>query len=229
MGWTGVLYRQSIQHEQAQSVVLISLSYLTLFRTSTAKVVANEFFTLADKDGDKKLAKDEIRTILLKMHINIHKKAFDVKFDEFDEDKNGVIDKHEFGYFMQHLLRKEELLLLFKKHAKRFTGDPGAAVMNLNELINFYQVEQDTVLPRDEATEIIARIKDECLSPTRSSARHFLSFHEFSALIFSNWNLIFNPELRSPHQVPDIHFLRTYELTIGHDTTSDRLLCQHLA
>ena len=48
------------------------------------------------------------------MQVQINKKALDEKFQEFDIDNNGTIDKKEFDIFMQDMLKKEELKPVFK-------------------------------------------------------------------------------------------------------------------
>jgi Ca2+-binding EF-hand superfamily protein len=164
--------------------------------------IARNLFSKADLNDDNILNKDEMRKIMKQMQINIDNKTFNQKFEAFDKDKNGVIDKKEFNNFIQTLMRKPELLPLFKKYASEYNGVDDAPVMTPQELVRFYKEEQKMEILEQEALEIIDKLKNGSVSSYANFEKiHRMSFYDFSALIFSNVNLIFNSEHVNVYQV----------------------------
>lgn len=164
--------------------------------------MARELFEVADKDGDQKLNKEEVRKFLKTNQIDISKKEFNDRFDAFDIDKNGTIDQKEFIILMQNLQRKEELLPVFTKYAKEYNGKDDEPVMSISELIQFYKYEQATDLSQDQAKEFFELLKKVSVSGNPQNQRiEKISFHDFGTLIFSDWNSAFNPQHRQVHMV----------------------------
>lgn len=136
------------------------------------------------------------------MQINIDSKTLNQKFEAFDKDKNGTIDKKEFFQFVQSLMRKPELLPLFTKYASGYKGDDDEPVMSAQELVRFYKEEQKMQIPEQEALEIITRFKKGSVSTYPQFEQiPKMSFYNFNNLLFSNCNLIFNADHSLVYQV----------------------------
>lgn len=63
-------------------------------------------FAIADLDGDGELNRDEIRAVLMARKIvaggdDVTEEVLDRFFEEFDADKNGVIDGREFDAYLK--------------------------------------------------------------------------------------------------------------------------------
>jgi len=157
--------------------------------------MARDLFDKADLDNNKMLEKDEIKKILKRMQINIDNKTINARFEAFDKDKNGSIDRKEFDAFIQSLLRKNELSKLFATYSREYKGHDDEPTMTAQELMIFYKVEQKVELSEQEANEIIHQIKKGSVSAFHNYKKiPKISFYDFGTLIFSNWNLAFNPE-----------------------------------
>ena len=163
--------------------------------------ISADVFSKADKDGSKTLTKDEVRKLLREMQLNVDRKAFNDIFQTFDADKNGMLDKKEFYLFLHTLMEKKELIPIFKKYAKAFDEKKkNEPCMTFEELQQFYLKEQHTNLSLDELKEMAEIIRKD--DPTvNQSNEDFLSFYDFSALIFSLWNTVFDPLRREIFQV----------------------------
>ena len=162
--------------------------------------IGNEVFSKADKDGSKTLTKDEVKKMLREMQLNVDKKSFNEIYQKFDADKNGLLDKNEFNLFLQTLMEKKELISLFKKYAKAFDENKKSEpCMTFEELQKFYSIEQNYNLQLDEIKETASMIKSD--PAFKGSNKDLISFYEFSSLIFSEWNTIFNPKRKEVFQV----------------------------
>ncbi len=160
-----------------------------------------EVFNKADKDGDKTLTKDEVRKMLREMQLSVDKKSFNEIYQKFDIDKNGLLDRNEFNLFIQTLMEKKELIPLFQKYAKAFDEKKkNEPCMTIEELQQFYYSEQHLHLKVEEIKEIASIIKEEDPAFAQSKTE-LISFYEFSSLIFSNWNEVFNPRRKEIFQV----------------------------
>jgi Ca2+-binding EF-hand superfamily protein len=157
--------------------------------------MAHQLFDKADLDGNNVLEKNEIKKILKQMQMKIDNKTLNAKIEAFDTDKNGTIDKKEFETFIQSLLRKKELSGLFKRYSRDYKETDDEPVMTAEELVVFYKEEQKMTITQPEAVEIILQIKKGSVSASQNYKDvPKLSFYDFGTLIFSNWNLAFNPE-----------------------------------
>lgn len=165
--------------------------------------MARNYFEKADQDDNRSLDKNEIKKILKKMQISIDNKTLEARFNAFDHDKNGTFDMKEFEKFVQYLLRKPELLGLFKQYAKAYNGVDDQPVMTAAELAKFYKQEQKIDLAEQEAENIISRLKNNSVTPLHRDYKQVqkVSFYDFGTLIFSDLNLAFKSEHHGVYQV----------------------------
>jgi hypothetical protein len=130
-----------------------------------------------------------------------NKKVNDI-IDKYDFNKNGTIDFGEFQELVKMLLRKDELIPLFKKYTVGWlTEDYDSPTMTLIQLLRFFQEEQKQELTIEE----IRKLNDTFAEV--SPAKPCISFDQFCDLIFSMVNTIFNPERSIEFQVNKDHFI----------------------
>ena len=179
--------------------VFLKLANLLIFRETVNTVLAREIFNRADIDGTKSLDKSEVRGMLKGLQIYVKNKEIDSFFEMYDIDKNKRIDIKEFEVFVTELLRKEELLPLFKKccalHGERRRSEPS---MTLLELLKFFQEEQTQSITLATLRKLNTNF--EVIPATKPC----ISFDFFCTLIFSQRNTIFNPEHSYNYQVYSI-------------------------
>lgn len=162
----------------------------------SSNALARDIFARADADGTKTLNKHEIRQIFKDMQIYMKNKKVNDIIDKYDFNKNGTIDFGEFQELVKMLLRKDELIPLFKKYTVGWlTEDYDSPTMTLIQLLRFFQEEQKQELTIEEIRKFDDSFAD--VSP----AKPCISFDQFCDLIFSMLNTIFNPERSIEFQV----------------------------
>lgn len=105
------------------------------------------------------------------------------------------------------------MLPIFKKYAKISNNKTNDQLemhqisMNLDELMNFYKKEQKQILSSEDARALVLLLgdagSDSMLIGDNTIANEYtyISFSEFSSLIFSQNNSIFDPDKAVIHQV----------------------------
>lgn len=84
-------------------------------------------FEQADANGDKQLSLKEIRTMMLRLNVNMDRKVLARKFHEADTDKRGsegygLLDFKEFAAFYKALTRRPDIGLLLCQYGTGRTG-----------------------------------------------------------------------------------------------------------
>jgi hypothetical protein len=178
-----------------QDFVLRALNEMETTDGRTSNI-AKDVFAAIDKQGDHKLDKNEMFSALKRMRIHITKQHCDELFNQTDVDKNGSIDYSEFLTLCKKLSRREELLPLYKKYCKNFQpGQEESPLMTIDELIQFYQTEQNQVVTRSAALEIVNNSKEENEAKTAG-----VSFLNFTSILFSKRNSAFNEAYANEYQ-----------------------------
>ncbi|CAG8442543.1 1671_t:CDS:10 [Ambispora leptoticha] len=77
-----------------------------------------QYWKQADKDGNSKLAVDEVVRLCHQLNINLSKNLLKQKFDEADEGKRGELEFADFQRFVKLIKRRQELEELFESLAK---------------------------------------------------------------------------------------------------------------
>lgn len=165
--------------------------------------MAKDIFNKADRDGSKQLSKDEMKKILRELQIDADQKYFKEIYKQYDADGNGLMDKKEFDHMLKALFEKKELIPLFKTYAKKFDETKkDEPCMTFQELQQFYKIEQNVEATVEELSKIFEMInKENPAADEATGATQMISFYDFSTIIFSRWNLIFNPEKSGVYQV----------------------------
>lgn len=158
--------------------------------------LAQDIFHRADTSGSKSLSKDEIRKMFKELQISMTKKDLNDIFVKYDKDKSGEISFDEFKDMITELLRKSELIPLFKTYAREFKeGSFDTPAMTLEELVKFLRVEQK----QEASIRDVFQLSDSFKS--KDPKEPCLSFDDFVAVIFSMNNMILNPEHTYVYQV----------------------------
>ena len=174
----------------------ISILKLIFCRKGTSNAFAHEIFARADRNGTKLLDRGEIKQIFKDLQIYAKKKKINEIIDRYDYNKDGNIDFDEFKILVKELLRKEELVPIFKKYSPGWlSNNYSEPSMTLLQLHQFFQTEQKQELTLDELRSMNEKFKDV------HSAQPCVSFDLFNDLIFSMLNTIFNAELSTQYQV----------------------------
>jgi len=157
--------------------------------------LAHEIFARADRNGTKLLDRGEIKQIFKDLQIYAKKKKINEIIDRYDYNKDGNIDFDEFKILVKELLRKEELVPIFKRYSPGWLSHNfSEPSMTLLQLHQFFQNEQKQELTLDELRGMNEKFKD--IHPTQPC----ISFDLFNDLLFSMLNTIFNAELSTQYQ-----------------------------
>ncbi len=158
--------------------------------------LAQDLFHRADTSGSKSLSKDEIKKMFKELQISANKKELNEIILRYDKDRSGEISFDEFKDMITELLRKNELVPLFKKYAKEYQdGVYDVPAMTLTELVAFLRKEQK----QDTSIRNVLTLSDSF--KTKGPDEPCISFDDFVAIIFSMSNLILNPEHACVYQV----------------------------
>ena len=160
--------------------------------------MTKNIFQASDKEGNKRLDKDEMWNALQRMHINTTKKHALELFALNDVDKNGSLDYQEFLAIVKNLSRKEELVPVFQRYCSAYkAGDDDTPLMRIDELREFYRNEQKQFITIQIAMQMIKDSKDE---GDQNSEK--LSFFNFITIVYGHsCNSIFNYEHENVYQV----------------------------
>jgi Ca2+-binding protein (EF-Hand superfamily) len=158
--------------------------------------LAQDIFHRADTSGSKTLSRDEIKKMFKELQMSISKKELNDLIARYDKDKSGEISFDEFKEMITELLRKQELVPLFKQYAKEYQANVyDAPAMTLNELVNFMRKEQK----QETSIRNLLTLSDNFKG--KDPDEPCISFDDFVAIIFSMRNIILNPEHSYVYQV----------------------------
>lgn len=176
--------------------------------------MAQKLFTQADKDGSKTLEFEETKKILQQLHIEITKDYLKHLFEKYDKDKNNTIDMHEFQEIIDDITQKKEVIPIFKEFSKAAAQNNdinrNVEMMKEEELEHFYNTCQKKPIPVEEIREVLSCLRD---MNSQKSLSNFLdnskltkekmsiSLSEFTSILFSINNSIFDPNKLEVYQV----------------------------
>ena len=196
------------------------------------KKLAQKLFIKADKDGNKSLSIDEIKSILMKLHIQIKHGFLIDFFKKYDKDKNNAIDLIEFQEIIDDISLKPELKKIFLKYCKEAQNlinedhFPNSRMYFL-EFQEFMKKDQKQTISHDDFVQMILPFHNEksdfleedksCNSLPSNNMDQYLTFSEFCSYIFSRNNQLFDPDKLETYQNMD-HPLTDYYINSSHNT-----------
>lgn len=137
-------------------------------------------WTRADKNKSGTLSKNEIRSLLRKLNIELKENEFEAFFKRLDADNSGKLDFVEFRNFLKELRERKELLPLFATYSK------GKNFISKESFIEFLNKEQKEVHTADGALKLISRLP-------LVQDKDKVGFVAFSTYIASRENSVYNP------------------------------------
>lgn len=195
----------------------------------TRKIIAKKLFLKADKDGNKTLSHNEVKSILQKMHMQVNNRFLSNLFKKYDVNKNGDIDLEEFQNLIDDISIKSELEDVFKKYCQEakyqeFTK----AKITYSEFQEFLKKEQKQDISETDFTKLLFFLNTDLSTletiPVETTTfnkeetvKPGLSFSDFCTFIFSKKNEIFEPEKLALHQ-DMTHPLTSYYINSSHNT-----------
>lgn len=138
-------------------------------------------------------------------------------FEQYDKDRNNTIDFQEFQEIIGDITQKKEVVPIFKEFCKGISPteeiNRNVEIMKDEELMNFYKVSQKELIGIAEIRETIHCLRDlnsqksinELADNSRISKEKLrISLSEFTNLLFSMNNSIFDPNKLDVYQVYSI-------------------------
>lgn len=103
------------------------------------------------------------------------------------------------------MLKKPELREYFKKYCLEYSLKDTEEVMNYEQFSKFLDEVQGESVDRRFYQEMLAQLKNPqtILGIPRSNTSQYLSFIEFSNVVFSDFNLVMNPQMSKTYQDMD--------------------------
>ena len=141
-----------------------------------------------DRDGSGGLDKREVKELVKTLNLKATDVNVDELIDHYDTDNNEKLDYQEFTDFLNHLLKKNEVLPVFEKYASQSSKTKDEPMMTPQGLMDFYEKEQNQILTLKEVCDL----HDKYDNASRTDP--IISFADFSVILFSPVNKVFNPE-----------------------------------
>ena len=150
-----------------------------------------------------------------KLHIEITKDYLKRLFELYDKDKNNTIDMDEFQEIIDDITQKKEVIPIFKEFCKESVHieelNRNREIMKEDELTLFYEKCQNQPVEMTEIKTIILCLRDftQQMSLTHlmdssklNASEHMkISLSEFSSILFSINNSIYDPNKQEIYQV----------------------------
>jgi len=178
----------------------VNVNYLP-FRPESSNEFAKEIFARADKNGSKTIDKNELKQIFKDLQIYVKNKRINEIMDKYDYNKNGKIDFDEFKALVKELLKKEELVPIFKRYCPSWNDNNlNEPVMSLEMFQKFFEEEQHQSINIDQIRAFHYSLEE--ISPILPA----ISFDLFCDFLFSMMNTIFKVRHSYNYQVNLFYF-----------------------
>lgn len=178
------------------------------------KLIAQKLFFQADKDGSKTLNFEETKKILQQLHIEITKDYLKHLFEKYDKDRNNTIDLNEFQDIISDITQKKEvteIFQLFSKEAAKIKDlNQNLEIMKESDIWDFFKNVQKEIITLEEIRVLILCLRNITSQKSFSNfinaskltnEKFMISLSEFSSILFSFNNRIFDPNKEDIYQV----------------------------